>query len=327
MLLKKADDKSKRVALLEDLQKSLLLNYEQQTWLREELWRLRRGIQGERDAAHYIDNYFKDGVNHVVMHDLRFVVDGDVAQIDHLIFGRASQIYLLETKNYGCNVIINDNGEFTVEYEKRRFGIPSPIEQSHRHERILTKLLERLGIVGRTQAKPDIHHVVMFHPKATIERPSTKAFDTSNIIKADQFPMWHQRFVDSAGIGTVVKFALNMRNMETIQEWCEKLVRQHRRADLLELPDFMKPQAPQEKPQTVVSFANTIERKVSSAKPTLSVTPQESRQSGNAQELAHRLICAKCKTKISFAEGKFCWNNPERFGGLQYCRAHQSVIQ
>ncbi len=61
MLLKKADDKSKRVALLEDLQKSTLLDTRQKKWLREELGRFRKGIQGEQDSAYYLDQYFKDG--------------------------------------------------------------------------------------------------------------------------------------------------------------------------------------------------------------------------------------------------------------------------
>jgi hypothetical protein len=85
MLLKSADEKSKRVALLEDLQKSQLLDHTQKKWLREELVRFTEGIQGERDAAHYLDNFFKDGENSVLLHDLRFDVDGEVAQIDHLI--------------------------------------------------------------------------------------------------------------------------------------------------------------------------------------------------------------------------------------------------
>ena len=97
MLLKTADDKSKRLALLEDLQRSTLLDTIQKKWLREELMRLRKGIQGEKDSAYYLDQYFKHGVNHVVLHDLRFVVDGDVAQIDHLVINRGFGIYLFET--------------------------------------------------------------------------------------------------------------------------------------------------------------------------------------------------------------------------------------
>lgn len=37
-----------------------------------------------------------------------------------------------------------------------RFGIESPIEQSHRHVRILARLLEMLEIVGRTQKQSEL---------------------------------------------------------------------------------------------------------------------------------------------------------------------------
>jgi hypothetical protein len=243
MLLKSADDKSKRVALLEDLQRSHLLDFSQKKWLREELMRLKKGIQGERDSAYYLDNYFKGGENHVVLHDLRFVLDGEVAQIDHLIINRAYGIYLVETKNYAGNLVINEHGEFTVEYDDIRFGIPSPLEQSRRHERVLSRLLERLEIFGRTQKPLEFHHVVMLHPKATIERPKSQAFDVSNVIKADQFPSWHGRFTDKLGVGTVMKAVFNMRSLDTIKEWGEKLIRQHRPADFVALPDFMRPKA------------------------------------------------------------------------------------
>lgn len=96
----------------------------------------------------------------MLLHDLRFVIEGEVTQIDHLIPNRTGSIYLLETMNYACNLVINDRREFTAEYENARFGIPSPVEQSMRHERVLRQLPERLDIVGRTRKHPDFHHVV-----------------------------------------------------------------------------------------------------------------------------------------------------------------------
>jgi hypothetical protein len=48
MLLKSADDKSKRLRLLEELQQSPLLDAAQRDWLQKELDRLRKGIQGEK---------------------------------------------------------------------------------------------------------------------------------------------------------------------------------------------------------------------------------------------------------------------------------------
>jgi len=327
MLLKSADDKSKRLALLEELQRSQLLDQDQKKWLRDELMRLTKGIQGERESAHYLDSYFKDGENHVVLHDLRFVVDGEVAQIDHLIINRVIGIYLIETKNYSGNLVINEHGEFTVEYDHRRFGIPSPIEQSLRHERVLSKLLEKLEIVGRTQKQTDFHHVVMLHPKAIIQRPPAKAFDTSNVIKADQFPTWHKSFADQIGIGSMFKSVLNMRNLDTIKEWGEKLMRQHRPADLLALPDFMRPREPSE----AVASVHPVSSQISSG----SVAPVKQAQPNDLspataakpfEEPAKRLICAHCAVKISYPEGKFCWNNAKRFGGVAYCREHQPLF-
>lgn len=326
MLLKSVDEKSKRVTLLEQLQQSQLLDAFQKKWLREELMRLKRGMQGERESAHYLDQYFKDSLNNVVMHDLRFVVDGDVAQIDHLIINRVAGIFLLETKNYACNLVINDHGEFTAEYDNARFGIASPIEQSHRHERVLIKLLERLDIVGRTQKQPEFHHVVLLHPKATIERPSSKAFDTANVIKADQFPSWHKNFADSIGVGSLFKAALNMRSADTIKEWGEKLLRQHRAEDFLTLPDFMQPRevakvtTPQTKP-----LPTTIDRGAH-VQPVSAGEPMTNAAVASPEEPpAKKLICAHCGVKISYPEGKFCWKNEKRFGGLQYCREHQAT--
>lgn len=326
MLLKSADDKSKRLALLEDLQRSPLLDFTQKKWLKEELMRQKKGIQGERESAHYLDSYFKGGANHVVLHDLRFVLDGDVAQIDHLIINRAFGIYLVETKNYAGNLVINEHGEFTVQYDDFRFGIPSPIEQSRRHERILARLLERLEIAGRTQKELEFHHLVMLHPKAIVTRPPTKAFDTSNVIKADQFPTWHSKYVDKLGVGGVFKMALNMRSLDTVKEWGEKLIRQHRPSDLLALPDFMQPKAGG---NTSVPVSSPTPRLAAVSQPVKPVLAQASASVANqatSAESTKRLICAQCGSKISFPEGKFCWNNTNRFKGLQYCREHQVLI-
>jgi hypothetical protein len=313
MLLKSADDKSKRLALLEDLKKSPYLDSQQKKWLSEELHRCKKGIQGERESAHYLDSYFKNRENHVLLHDLRFVLDDDVAQIDHLVLNRAGHFFLIETKNYSGDLMINERGEFTVQYDQDAFGIPSPWEQSRRHERILAKILERLDISGRLDKLPDFHHVVMMHPKAIINRPDQAVFDTSFLIKADQFPTWHGNFVEKVGTGTLIKSLFNMRSPETIAEWGEKLKRQHRPSDLFALPDFMKPKAKNTEPTAKPVPAPALV--ASNAPPT-----------ATEDVPAKKLICAHCGSKITYPEGKFCWNNSNRFGGLQYCREHQSLF-
>lgn len=234
-----------------------------------------------------------------------------MAQIDHLLINRGTGIFLIETKNYSGDLVINDRGEFTALYGEDKYGIESPLEQSLRHERVLMKLLERLDITSRTGEHPKIHHVVMLHPKAVITRPDPKAFDTRNVIKADQFPSWHKQFVDGLGVTGMLSAALNMRSLDTIREWGEKLRRQHRPDDPLRLPDFMAPS--EVKPAEA--------RQVAQPKST-PVNPITVQQDAPAPR-EKRLICSTCGGKISFAEGRFCWNNPTRFGGLQYCREHQ----
>lgn len=307
MLFKQADDKSKRLRLLEELQASPLLDARQRTWLKEEHWRVHQGVEGERDAAFHIDGLLRNGLNTAVLHDLRFEVDGDVAQIDHLVFNRFMDFILVETKCYAGHVQINEVGEFTVRYGNgKRFGIPSPLAQSERHARVLARLLERLGITGRLGKPPQFHHVVMFHPKAIIERPDAKKFDTGHVIKADQFAQWRERWVDESPGLAVLAGVLNLRGRDTLKEWAELLVREHRPTDLLELPDFLRPRA------APAAAAAPIAAAAESA----AVPP-------SGGEPAKRLVCAHCGGRISYAEGKFCWNNARRFGGLQYCREHQ----
>lgn len=304
MLIKSADDKSKRVALLEELQKSTLLDRGQRDWVTDELFRLKRGIQGERDAAHYLDSYLRDDPDRAVIHDLRISIDGQVAQIDHLVMSRAMHVYLLETKNFGGSVHINEQGEFSVQYSGERvFGIESPIEQSRRHEGPLLKVFAQLGIGGRVGGAPVLHHCVLVHPKATIHRPNAKGRDTSMVIKADQFRAWHEEFRERAlGISEAVGALMNMRSAGTLRELAEKLSRQHRPADLLALPPFMQPREPAP----------------------LQISPKRAETTSVGAKKT--LVCATCGSKISYPEGKFCWNNEKRFGGVQYCREHQAAF-
>jgi hypothetical protein len=258
---------------------------------------------------------------------LRLVVDDEVAQIDHLIINRTNHIFLLETKNYACDLKITERGEFTADYGSKRFGIPSPIEQSIRHERVLCKLLERLNITGRTQKLPEFHHVVMLDPKAIITRPPAKVFDTHNVIKADQFPTWHKRFADQVGVGTIFNALLNIRSQDTVIEWGEKLMRQHRPADLMALPDFMKPRVPFKAAAPVHVVPPPVSSPVVApvAPPQIQKMPEMATVSP-VVEPSKRLICNHCGAKISYPEGKFCWNNTNRFGGVAYCREHQPLF-
>ncbi len=314
MLLKKADDKSKRLRLLEELQRSPRLDVEQRDWLGRELDRLRKGIQGEKEAAHYLDSYLADSENSVLMHDLRFVVEGQTAQIDHMLINRMGYVFLFETKNFNGNLRISPHGEFSVSYGQREYGIPSPIEQSRRHERILSKLFTVLEISPRVGSQFEFVHVVLVEPKATITRPDMAIFDSSMVIKADQFPQFHKQWVDShLGFLKTLKALANVNSRDTVREWGERLLRQHRPADLLQLPEFMRPRT---------DAASLVDRQ----QPPTGDRLAESVTAPPLKAQPRTLVCAYCGSKISFAEGKFCWSHEARFKGLQYCREHQALM-
>lgn len=80
----------------------------------------------------------------------------------------------------------------------------------------------------------------MLHLKTIIQRPDAKLFDISNVIKADQYETWHQKFVDKLGTLTVLKSLANARSFETIKDWGEKLISEHKPANLLQLPPFIE---------------------------------------------------------------------------------------
>jgi hypothetical protein len=186
---------------------------------------------------------------------------------------------------------------------------------------VLSRLLDTLGISPRTGKGLLFHHVVLLHPKAIIERPAAAQFDTSMVIKADQFPSWHKKFADrNFGVVEFLKLASNIRSLDTIKEWGEKLIRQHRPADLLALPDFMKLSEPPKR-QSAAPIPELLPVARTVPSPALQAPKVEGAVSdGNA---TRKLVCAHCSCKINYQEGKFCWNNGPRFGGLQYCREHQ----
>ena len=102
--------------------------------------RRRAGDEAERQMAHYLDRAFgRDPTVHV-LHDLRVVHEGDVAQMDHVLLHRHG-VVIVESKSVSGEVHVNDRGEFERTHGRRRTGMPSPIEQARRQGELLRRLL------------------------------------------------------------------------------------------------------------------------------------------------------------------------------------------
>lgn len=320
MLIKSPDDHTKRLRLLDALGKSDRLDVRQKAWLRNEYYRLKPGLAGERDAAHYLDLSISHGQNHAVLHDLRLETDGMVAQIDHLIVNRFLMFFLLETKTYSGSLHINEHGEFMVEYpNERRYGVPSPLEQSRRHETVLRKVLEKLGITGRAGSNPTFIHVVMVHPKAVIERPPAEKFDTSMVIKADQFRTWQIKYVDAMSTGTFLARTVNFRGRDTVREWGELLKSAHRQTNPLALPEFMKPKSVAPEPATSASVVIPTQ-----AAPMTRIARPPPTASKNDSSSP---VCATCGKSLTPKAAKFCQDKATWFAGQLYCYDHQAAAK
>jgi hypothetical protein len=327
MLIKSADDHKKRLKLLEELRNSDRLDDRQKEWLQREYWRLAPGLSGERDAAHYLDMTLGASKNSALLHDLRLEADGLVAQIDHLVITRLLHFYLLETKTYNGSLHINEHGEFSVEYSgERQYGIESPLEQSRRHETVLRKVVERLGITGRAGTEPAFVHVVMVHPKAIIYRPPADKFDTSMVIKADQFKTWYEKHIDRMGVTSVLTSMVNMRGRDTVSVWAEMLKAEHRPTNPLELPDFMKPKVvtlpPPAAPATPAPAASRTRAAIGSATEA-AAKPQIS----DPVAVNSPTVCATCGKGLTPKVVQFCHDNAKRFGGKLYCYNHQGATK
>jgi hypothetical protein len=99
------------------------------------------GDEAERQMAHYLKRVFGDNPNVHVVNHLRLEHEGEVAQIDHLIFHRAGFI-IVESKSVTGSVRINEREEWARQWNGRWSGMPSPVLQARRQADMLRALLQ-----------------------------------------------------------------------------------------------------------------------------------------------------------------------------------------
>ncbi|SMB82107.1 nuclease-related domain-containing protein [Deinococcus hopiensis] len=101
----------------------------------------RAGDEAERQMAHYLKRAFGENQSVHVFNNLRLEHDGEVAQIDHLIFHRAGFV-IVESKSVTSSVRINERDEWARQWNGRWSGMPSPVLQARRQGDLLRALLQ-----------------------------------------------------------------------------------------------------------------------------------------------------------------------------------------
>jgi hypothetical protein len=179
-VLKVADDKQPQIDALTALLGRSDVDDRTRKLIEDEIWAVRSGIKGERDAAYEIDFHLATRESYAVIHDLRLEFAGRVAQIDHLLINRVLDFWVYETKAFSQGVKIDENGEWYRYGGKFARGMASPVKQNGRHVEVLRdvfakgapRLPRRLGV----SLKPTFHPVVLISntPASTVQKPKPR---------------------------------------------------------------------------------------------------------------------------------------------------------
>ena len=186
--------------------------------------------RGANESAYILDFDTKDSKNRAVIHDLRLEINGRVAQIDHLMINRPLHVFVFETKNFHSGLKITEEGEFLRwnSYKKTFEGMPSPLAQNERHITVLKDAFAQIDMPTRlgVRLSPSYHSYVLVASRARIDRP--KKFDTSQIVKADDWPKTLDKHIDSEGVFSTFASAARIVSSETLVDICNKLIALHK---------------------------------------------------------------------------------------------------
>lgn len=193
MILKEQDDRWRDIRILEGFLKDPRCDLRVKGRIENEIRKLKAGDRGERTAAHVLDTRYGKSANWILMHDLRVVHDGEVAQIDHLLVNRLLDFWVLESKNFANGVKINDHGEFVTFIDNRPRGADSPIEQNRRHLMILQRMIDGGGLTLPTRLgftlKPRLRSLILISG-GSISRPRVPVAGIETVIRSDQAPTY-----------------------------------------------------------------------------------------------------------------------------------------
>ena len=296
MILKHKDEAAPHFADLERLLALPRLNRIQRKDLENELWALRLGNKGEKEAAYHLDFHWKNGLNSAVIHDLRIVHEGRTAQIDHLVLTRSLNCHVLESKNFGREVRISKSGEWETGTRFGWRGIASPVEQNKRHIEVLKAYLQahqlvpkRLGLTLPVR----FHNWVLVSPQCQVRR---EGGDWSGVVKMDMFEKRFGEWIEGSGVLETFTSLASFVSRETVQSLGHDLVRAHQPASYDYARKFGLDAALQTMPETL------------------------SRTSPAG------CVCAACGTGIEARVASYCRQNAERFAGKLLCRGCQSAL-
>lgn len=312
MIIKAAESRDADIEALNALMALPHIDNATKNKIDREIRNIRSGIAGEKEAAYNINFHYENSKNWMVIHDLRLQHQGQSAQIDHLLINRFMEVYVCESKRFGEGITINEHGEFSAYYQGKAYGIPSPIEQNHRHITLLERLFDqgdialpvRLGL----KLKPKCYSLILIANNARITRPKNGKVvqGLDRIIKNEQVYKRIHKDIDEEKIFSMFASASKIISRETLQTFAENLAALHTPLSV----DWK------------ARFGIANELAAETACPDAEKLPHENTDPQTTGQLPHedkRLFCAACKKTVTANVARYCWNNKSRFGGRVYC--------
>ncbi len=327
MLIKAKDDPAQDIALLENLLQRADLPADKRAAIEAELARLRSGLRGERDVAYYLDFEFRQDPDWAVIHDLRLVVKGRAAQIDHVLINRWLEIYVLESKAFRHGLKVSRDGQFMFwNAQKRKYQpIPSPVAQARRHQRVLDELIqaEIWPRLRRPLPPPRYFPLVLVAPTSRLIWEDGVPDEVRKAVMladafADDLRRYTRKWLQPGKGGRAP--LLTSGQLEAL---ARRIVRYHQPARVDYYERFRLPRRPKKARATREATASYGRARPKAAAATTPAPAAEAAASAASPQpeatSGRRYFCAKCGKTISRRVAMFCFQHKERFGGRAYC--------
>ena len=135
--------------------------------------------------AHYFKRFFGGSSEVDVLNYLRVELDGEVAQMDHLVL-HSYGITIVESKSVAGSVEIREDGQWIRWYSKQSHGMRSPVTQAEMQLMLLKELLARTVKQKGFFDSVDFDVLVAISDSGTIQWPSSGSLP--EVCKSDQVP-------------------------------------------------------------------------------------------------------------------------------------------
>lgn len=107
-------------------------------------WKQAAGDAAEKEMAFYLRRYFGDDAEVFILNDIRLEMDGDAAQMDHVLIHPAG-LTIVESKSVAGKLQMKADGEWLRWFDDRSSGMASPIVQARLQAEFLRKFLRRMA--------------------------------------------------------------------------------------------------------------------------------------------------------------------------------------